>query len=210
MATYSDRHPGTYDRRDVTGLTTKPRPPPPPPIQGPVNHTDRATSLPLATVNHTYDVTKQQQQTIDLPNQHRHIPTTRIQPIPPDNSNGMSRPLQRSADEELPSTSQINEQLLQLSPKPQRTRTRRERMAESTPPPPTSAVLDPELRELKHSIHQMKLFEESLFWEDPYSLDYLPDSSLYPGATETNVWPNDQQSTAHAKKILIAQKLYTR
>ena len=93
--------------------------------------------------------------------------------------------------------------------KPQRTalqkRTRRERMAAASPPPP--GLYDPDMTKFETALKNIRSFEEALFWDDESQVNYSPDPSLYPDTSGSKLWLSDSQSTDHAKRAYINKKL---
>ena len=51
--------------------------------------------------------------------------------------------------------------------------------------------------------------QESLFWDDPTKLSYTPNSELYPGRTDTTLWPSDEELSIHAKKTFQSTQTRT-
>ena len=93
-------------------------------------------------------------------------------------------------------------------PKPQRTtnpsRTRRERMANSSPPP---ALYDPDLSKFETALRNIRSFEEALFWDDDSQTNYSPDPSLYPDTSGSKLWLDETQTLDHAKRSYLNQKM---
>ena len=94
------------------------------------------------------------------------------------------------------------------NPKPQRsrhrTRTRRERMVDSSPPP---ALYDPDFDKFETALKNIRSFEEALFWDDENQVNYSPDPSLYPNLSGSKLWLSESQSTHHAKRSYQNKKL---
>ena len=137
---------------DVTAHAHRPRPA--------VNQTRR---LPLTTVNHTNDVTAKQNNEIMATDTREHntdLPSDQSLFNPPETNH-----ITAAVTDALckPTSKNIPDKHCNPLPKPQRLiRTRRERMAQSSPPAPPNDSR-PELYKLKESIDNIRLFEESLF-----------------------------------------------
>ena len=170
---------GSDDDCDVTIDLSRPRPEGRNTYSGTVNHIDSSQRLPLTTTETTKTNTM----------------TARVM----DNSPETSKQLR---DTNLVSNPDTSTEQMQNSLPQRDIRSRRERMAASSPPPP-----DPDFNKLKESLENIRQFEESLFWDDPNKTQYIPDSYLYPETSNDSLWLTQAQSNDHAKRMLIKAKL---
>ena len=94
----------------------------------------------------------------------------------------------------------------EILPQQPRRLTQRELMAENIPSNHKDTP-DPDFLEFKESIDNVRLFEESHFWQDPSLLCYNAASDLYPGTIDSDLWPSEQHLMSHAKKLHLTSKL---